>query len=721
MASRPRGTRERRTIVIIGIDVGGTFTDLVARDPATGRLAIAKVPSTPADPSRGFLAALATRGPLPADTVVVHGTTVATNAILERKGARCGLITTRGFRDVLELRRRDRPHLYGLTGFFEPLIPREHRLEVDERIDERGSVVTPLDEAGVADAAAQLAADGVEVIVVSFLHAYANPAHEETAARIVQARHPALSVVVASAVLAEMREFERTSTAVVNGYIQPVMRRYLGRLDEEPGAAAPAAGAHRRSVLIVQSNGGLMSRAVAAERPVTTVLSGPAAGVMAGSALAREAGFANAITGDVGGTSFDVALVHGGQPRLADEMLVEFGVPIRVPHVDIVTIGAGGGSIAWLDRGGILHVGPRSAGAEPGPACYGQGGVEPTVTDAHLVLGHLSAERPLGSGGGPRLDPALARTAVARVAEPLGLTVEDAALAILSVANNNMAASIRSVSVERGYDPREFVFVAFGGAGPLHADALARAVEIPRALIPPAPGVTSALGCLFAPYQHDFVQTVSQPLAGIDWDAVDAHLARQTAEGLRLLAAEDVPRARATVQHALDMAYEGQIHTMRVPIARGRLDARAVAATFADVYARAYGYTLDDYPLVVLNVRTSVVGPPPGSPADGLAGAEPESRPARATVPPAPVGERSVYRAGAWAAWPLYAREALGPGTRLAGPLIVDQEDTTVLVEAESALVVDGVGNLILETTEAGRRAAAGQRSAVVAGEEYWQ
>src|SRR5581483_10278906 len=318
MAARPWGTRERRTTVIIGIDVGGTFTDLVARDPTTGRIAIAKVPSTPADPSRGFLSALATQGPLPASSVVVHGTTVATNAILERKGARCGLIATAGFRDLLELRRRDRPHLYGLTGFFEPLIPRELRLEVVERMDERGTVVTPLDAAGVARAADQLVAAGVEVIVISFLHAYANPAHEREAADIARRCHPTLSVVAASDVLAEVREFERTSTAVVNGYIQPVMRGYLQRIGAE------------RGVSIVQSNGGLMSSAVAAERPVTTVLSGPAAGVMAGSALARQAGFDNAITGDVGGTSFDVALVYRGQPRVADEMLVEFGIPLRV-------------------------------------------------------------------------------------------------------------------------------------------------------------------------------------------------------------------------------------------------------------------------------------------------------------------------------------------------------------------------------------------------------
>ncbi len=676
--------------MIIGIDVGGTFTDLVARDPATGRLSIAKVPSTPADPSRGFLAALATQGPLPAGSVVVHGTTVATNAILERKGARCGLLATAGFRDLLELRRRDRPHLYGLTGFFEPLIPRELRLEVVERIDERGAVVTPLDGAGVLAAADQLVAAGVEVVVVSFLHAYANPAHEREAARLVRERYPTLGVVVASDVLAEVREFERTSTAVVNGYIQPVMRSYLQRIEAE------------RGVLIVQSNGGLMSSAVAVERPVTTVLSGPAAGVMAGCALARQAGFENAITGDVGGTSFDVALVYRGQPRLADEMHVEFGIPLRVPHVDLVTIGAGGGSIAWLDRGGILRVGPRSAGAEPGPACYGAGGTEPTVTDAHVVLGHLSPDQPLGSGGGPRLDAALARAAVARVAEPLGLTVEEAALAILGVANHNMAASIRGVSVERGYDPREFVFVAFGGAGPLHADALLRAVEIPRALIPPAPGVTSALGCLYAPYQHDFVQTVSQPLAALDGAAIDGHLARQTAEGLRLLQSEGVPAEAAVVVHQADMAYEGQLHTVRVPLARGAVDAAALAGAFAAVYRQAYGYTLDDFALVVLNLRTTVVGPPPGQadahpdPLAPLASASPGRA---GTVPaPAPVGERRVYRAGRWTAWPLYQRAQLAPGLRLAGPLIVAQADTTVLVEAGSRLVADRAGNLLLET-----------------------
>jgi N-methylhydantoinase A len=318
-----------------------------------------------------------------------------------------------------------------------------------------------------------------------------------------------------------------------------------------------------------------------------------------------------------------------------------------------------------------------------------------------VVLGHLSPDRPLGSGSGLRLDAGLARAAVARVAEPLGLPVEEAALAILSVANNNMAASIRSVSVERGYDPREFVFVAFGGAGPLHADALLRAVEIPRALIPPAPGVTSALGCLYVPYQHDFVQTVSQPLAGIDWAAIDRHLARQAAEGLRLLASEGVPAEQAVVVHEADMAYEGQLHTIRVPLARGQLHETEVARAFAEVYRQAYGYTLDDFSLVVLNVRTSVVGPPPGAPSTEASSPLPgrDGNVLEGTGPaPAPGGERRVYRRGAWATWPLYAREQLAPGTRLRGPLIVAQEDTTVLVEAGSHLVAASVGNLLLET-----------------------
>lgn len=689
--------------MIVGIDVGGTFTDLVARDPRTGATSVAKVPSTPGDPSRGFLRALATLGALPAGSTVLHGTTVATNAILERKGARCGLLTTRGFRDILELRRRDRPHIYGLTGFFEPLVPRELRLEVDARIGADGSEVLPLDAAGLLAAARELVAAGVEAIVISFLHAYANPTHEQEAARLVREEFPALDVVVGSAVLAEIREFERTSTAVVNGCIQPVMRRYLEALEAE----AP--------VLLVQSNGGLMSAAIAAQRPVTTVLSGPAAGVMAGCAIAGAAGYANVITGDVGGTSFDVALVHAGQPRVADEMLIAFGIPLRVPHVDIVTIGAGGGSIAWLDRGGILHVGPQSAGAVPGPAGYGQGGVEPTVTDAHLLLGHLATDKALGSAaaggppsGGPpapRLDAALARQAVEHVAGPLGLRAEEAALAILAVANHAMAASMRSVSVERGYDPREFAFIAFGGAGPLHAEALIRAVEIPVALIPPHPGVTSALGCLSAPYQHDFVQTVNQPLAALDPAALDAHLAAQRAEGLALLASEGVPAAAASVLHAADMAYQGQLHALRVPLAPDALDAATLAASFAAVYRQAYGYTLDEFPVMVLNVRTSVVATRADAAAEvgQLAQAPATTTSASqagngvSVVPPAPRTQRAVYRDGAYASWPVYAREQLTVGMRLAGPLIVDQADTTVLVEAGSTLSADAQGNLLLE------------------------
>jgi N-methylhydantoinase A len=670
----------------IGIDVGGTFTDLVAADRARGQLAILKVPSTPADHSLGIVQALA-RAEVDGARVatLVHGTTVATNTILERKGARCGLITTRGFRDVLELRRRDRPHTYGLTGWFEPLVPREYRLEVTERIDHRGQVLVPLDEDEVRQAARALR--GMDVIVISFLHAYANPQHEQRARAIVEAELPEARVVLGSEVLPECREFERTSTAVVNGYIQPVVARYLtalaGRLREL---------GYRRDVLLVQSNGGVMASALAQRVPVNMVFSGPAAGVVAGAFFGQLAGFPNCITTDIGGTSCDVSLVAEGQPQFAVEKLVEYGIPIRVPHIDITAIGAGGGSIAWIDRGGLLRVGPQSAGADPGPAAYNRGGDEPTVTDAQLVLGRINPQRPIGEAAGPALDLARARWAVQeRIARPLGLSVEEASLAIISVANANMAGSLRSVSVERGHDPREFVLVAFGGAGPLHACALMREVDIGAALVPPYPGVTSALGCLLADFRHDFVQAVNQPLAALDLAAAYRILQEQETEGRALLAAEGAGELPCTVLYAADMAYEGQIHALRVPLPRQQPSSvAALHQAFEAAYRREYGRALGGMPVVVVNLRTVVIGQ-----REKLA-LPPAPSPAAATPEGGRLETRPVYFAEGVVATPVYRRDRLAQGIRLAGPCIVEQADTTLVIEPDMEGVVDRLGNIVI-------------------------
>lgn len=671
----------------VGIDVGGTFTDLIAVDREQGSARVLKVPSTPADPSRGFLTVLERLGGgLGNLDSLVHGTTVTTNAVIQRRGALCGLITTRGFRDVLELRRRDRPSLYGLTGFFEPLIPRDLRLEVDERATHGGEILAPVAEEQVREAARALAARGAAVLVVSFLHSYANPGNERRAREIIEEVCPGKPVVLSSEVLPEIREFERTSTAVVNAYVLPVLNGYLEALDERLRR-----GGFPRGLLLVQSNGGVMAAELARRFPVSTVLSGPAAGVIAGAHTAGAAGFRHAITCDMGGTSFDVSLVWNGAPRFAEEKLVEFGVPVRTPHIDITTIGAGGGSIAWIDRGGILRVGPQSAGAEPGPACYGEGGSEPTVTDAHLVLGHIDPDSPIGGKGGGHLDAERARAVIGeRVGRPLSLGVREAAAAVLAVADSNMAGSIRGVSVERGFDPRDFVLVAFGGAGPLHVCSLMREVEVSRGLVPGYPGATSALGCLAADFRHDFVQTVNRPVSSLDPAEVREVLRGQSERGRALLREDGFEGGPATVVHEANMAYEGQIHAVRAVVSGVETGAEELTRRFQERYREEYGYLLDAYPVVLLNLRTTVVGsrrqPAWGRAAGGEAG----------DVEGARTGSREIYFAGALHPCPVYRRDLLPLRGTVCGPAVVEQGDTTVVVDPGMEARVDALGNLII-------------------------
>src|SRR5262245_1645344 len=520
---------------LVGVDVGGTFTDLVVVDEASGHVQVAKVPTTVANQAMGVVAALAAAEAAPAELkVIVHGTTTATNALLERKGARTGLVTTRGFRDVLELGRRTRPTPYGLKGSFEPLIPRDLRLEVDERVDAEGEVVVPLAEAEVRDAARHLRAQGVEALVIHFIHSYVNDRHERRACEIAAAEWPNSYITVGAELLPEYREFERGTTAAINGLVQPVIDRYLRRL-----AGDPAQGGYRRDLPVMQGNGGTMSVDVAARDAVSTLMSGPAAGVKAAAYTALAAGHANVISCDMGGTSFDVGMIRDGRPALTAERELGYGLPVRVPMIDIHTIGAGGGSIARVNSAGILQVGPESAGADPGSICYGRGGEEPTITDANLLLGRLNPAGLLGVDGAAQLDR-IREIFDRRIGAHLGLGPEEVAAAIVRVANDKMAGAIRLVSLERGHDPRDFTLFAFGGAGPLHAVALARELAIPRVLVPARPGITSALGCLVADVRHDFVKTVNQPVLRMDVAEARRLLAAHVDEGCRLLASEGV-------------------------------------------------------------------------------------------------------------------------------------------------------------------------------------
>ena len=468
---------------LVGVDVGGTFTDLVVVDEASGRVQVAKVPTTVANQATGVVAALAAAAAGPAELkVIVHGTTTATNALLERKGARTGLITTRGFRDVLELGRRTRPTPYGLKGSFEPLIPRDLRLEVDERVDAEGLVVVPLAEDQVREAVDRLRAQGVEALVIHFIHSYLNDSHERRAREIAAALWPNAYITVGAELLPEYREFERGTTAAINGFVQPVIDRYLRKL-----AGDLARQGYRRELLVMQGNGGTMSVDVAARHAVSTLMSGPAAGVKAAAYTALAAGHQNIISCDMGGTSFDVGVIRGGRPALTADKEMGYGLPVRVPMIDIHTIGAGGGSIARVNSGGILQVGPESAGADPGSICYGRGGEEPTITDANLLLGRLNPAGLLGVDGAAQLDR-IREIFDKKIGAHLGLDPDQVASAIVRVANDKMAGAIRMVSLQRGHDPRDFTLFAFGGAGPLHAVALARELALPRVLVPARPG-----------------------------------------------------------------------------------------------------------------------------------------------------------------------------------------------------------------------------------------
>ncbi|MGI9484292.1 MAG: hydantoinase/oxoprolinase family protein, partial [Geminicoccaceae bacterium] len=497
---------------VIGVDVGGTFTDVFLLDEDAGTITTAKVPSTRDDQSRGFIDGIAQEvTDFSIIRSVVHGTTVGTNSLLERKGARTGIITTEGFRDVLEMRRRDRPTTWGLRGAFEPVVERGDRREVSERTLADGSILEPVDLDAVQRQAEKLAEIGCQAVCIFFINGYANNNNEARAVEVVRSLWPNDYVTAATEILPEIREFERLSTATLNAYLQPVVSAYIDRL--ETGLADQGFDGE---VLIVQSNGGVMAVDMAKRFPVRTALSGPAAGVIAGRSIAKAAGFENVITCDMGGTSFDVSLIAGGEAALAPQTSIDFGMVVRTPMIEITTIGAGGGSIAWVDKSGLLQVGPESAGSDPGPVCYGLGSSCPTVTDANLVVGRIDPERPIG-GKLDRLDIEAARLAIeADVAKPLGLSIEDGAEAILRLANAKMAGAIRLVSIEKGHDPSTFAAMPFGGGGALHAGALIKEVGLGAALVPRFPGVTSALGCVVADLRHDRVQTVNRLLDQID-------------------------------------------------------------------------------------------------------------------------------------------------------------------------------------------------------------
>ncbi len=677
---------------IVGVDVGGTFTDLFCFDEAAGSFRTAKVPSNRGDEAVGFLEGLKSFGPVAQLASVVHGTTVGTNALLERKGAKVGLITTRGFRDVLEMRRRDRLHTWGLWGDFVPVVDRDMRLEVSERVLADGSIREAVDAAEVQAAVRQLLAQGAEALAIVFINAYANPGNEQAALQAARAIWPGETIACSTQILPEIREFERTSTTALNAYLQPVVGSYLGKLDKALAGEGFAGQFH-----IVQSNGGVMSTATARRLPVRTALSGPAAGVIAAAAIAREAGFPDVITGDLGGTSFDVSLVVGGGTALAAQTTIDFGLVIRTPMIEISTIGAGGGSIAHVDAGGLLQVGPESAGSRPGPVCYGQGNTRPTLTDANVVLGRINAERPIG-GKLARLDVEAAKSAILEhVGRPLGLDAMAAAEAILRVANARMAGAIRLVSIERGHDPSRFAVVPFGGGGALHTGALIREVGLKAALVPRFPGVTSALGCVIADIRHDQVQTVNLTLEALDEAALDRRMVAEAASARAVVEAAGLAVERIDTVFELDMHYAGQTHTVAVPLpvevrdGSTGLSRAIVRDAFERAYQTSFSRLLPGLGVRIVNLRTAAIGRRPRFDL-GLLKPEPG-----ASIEAARRGSRPVWFEGAWHDTAIYARLELPEGATIPGPAILEQPDATTVVDPGLVARVDHLGNIIVE------------------------
>ncbi|HMA82505.1 MAG TPA: hydantoinase/oxoprolinase family protein [Candidatus Binatia bacterium] len=673
----------------IAVDIGGTFTDLVAVDD-DGRVFRSKSLTTPDDLARGIGdclkgAAIGVAGA----NFFVHGSTVTINAVLERKGARTGLITTKGFRDVYEIGRGNRPEGYNL--FFKrpvPLVPRDLRLEVDERLYASGEVLTALDEQSAAAAIGALQAAGVESVAVCLLHAYANAAHERRLGELLHRQFPQAYVSLSHEILREFREYERTSTTVLNSYVGPIVKRYLVSLEKMLGDAG-----FRGTFRVMQSNGGVMSAETAKKMPVTMMESGPVAGVIAAARLGEALDCRQIISFDMGGTTAKSSLIKDFHPEVTSSYYVGgyvSGHPMMLPVVDIVEVGNGGGSIAWIDPAGGLKVGPQSAGAAPGPACYGNGGTEPTVTDANLIAGRIDPEYFLGSGIRLQRDRA-ALAITEKIANPLGLSLEEAALGILTIANFNMSLSVRAVSVEKGYDPRDCVLVPSGGGGALHAIAIARELSVPRVIIPPMPAHFSAFGMLLADLKHDYVQTFVRELADTTGAEIADAFAGLEKSATDTLSEEGARPEQVLLRRFLDMRYRGQEYTLPVPIAedlRGVNDFSAIRSRFDQLHQEHYGHSAPKEPVMMVNLRLSALGktdrrlPLVAAQADGDSGER---------------GRRAVIFESKAIDTPIYLRSAFKPGDRLEGPAVIEEMGATILVYPGDKMRVNESGHLVIE------------------------
>jgi N-methylhydantoinase A len=681
----------------LGVDTGGTFTDLCVFQEASGDVMITKVPSTPSNPAlavvSGIRKLIETEGIVPEELCfLIHGTTVATNALLEHKGAQTALLTTEGFEDVLHIGRQNRPRLYDFRASRPaPVVPRHLRFGVPERVLYTGEVFRPLDEQKTREIVEQISQQGIKSIAVSLLHSYANPVHEQKIASIVSELLPEAHVTVSAEVLPEFREYERTSTVCINAYVMPKVNDYVADLEQKMKGMGIAS-----DLYIMQSNGGVITARTARRMSARTVLSGPAGGALTGVFISRAIERPNVITIDMGGTSSDICLIENGNPRLTTESEIG-GYPIKLPMIDINTIGAGGGSIARIDAGGALQVGPESAGADPGPVCYGRGGMEPTVTDANLVLGRLSPTGLLGGEMPLDLNRA-SRVLKEKIARPLGIDLQRAAEGIISVVNANMIRGIRRVSVERGYDPREFLLVPFGGAGPMHGVELAQALNMKEIAVPPHPGISSAVGMLSADVRHDYVQTHIAVSRHADVNRIQSVFEDMEAQGTEQLAREGFTGSSVVLVRSADMRYIRQSYELSVPVREGLLtgpDLGAITEDFHRLHEKAYGYARNAEAVEFVNLRVVALGRLPEFRA--------MERRVQSQRAQEPSSMREVTFAGRPVRTPAYLRESLPEGVEITGPAIIEQMDSTIVVLPDYHAVADPYGNLLIRETEKGK------------------
>lgn len=671
------------TSLRVAIDIGGTFTDVCILDDANGSIRVTKVPSTPQDPIDGFMAGLK-RGnvDLRDVTLLTHGTTVATNALITRRLPRTAMICTRGFRDIIEIRRADKEDLWDTyKDVARPYIPRRDRLEVTERIDSSGNVHVAFDEDEARRAARILARRDVAAVAVCFMNAFANGAHEKRMKEIIVEECPGLAVSTSSETLPEIFEHERFSTTVVNAALAPVVGTYCDALDDRLKAEGYA-----RDLLLLHSGGGVMTAKGARNFAARLAGSGIAAGAIASRVIALQCGYPNSIGLDMGGTSCDVSLASEGKSRITKDWYIEFGYPIRFPAIELLTIGAGGGSHAWIDEAGSLRNGPQSAGANPGPACYGKGSLVPTNTDANVVLGRQGTSL---AGGHMTLDPQLAEAAVGEaIAGPLGMSLHHAAGAIVQVANANMADAVRLMSISKGYDPRDFALVAFGGAGALHGAEIARELSIPTVIVPPNPGVTSAMGCLLVDVQHDLGQTFIHEADGVDVAALEAAFVRLEAEAWELMRQDNVAAKDVVIERTVDMMYQGQWRSLSVPVGRDIATIGPVIEAFHNQHQREYNFRRDGAPVDIYRVNVTAIGITPKATLaeHELVGGVPE-----------PKARRNVwFNDTSYPDTPIYQREDMAAGQEIAGPAIIEQFDSTTVVPPGATAAIDRFKNIII-------------------------